>query len=376
MRLLLFLLPFVVGAVPVRAHRLGNACVWVHVEPSGIRGRLDVPLRDLAAALPVDRDRDGVVTWGELRAAFPALRDLIHRDLVLSAPGRRLVLDLGDLRVADQAGEPCASVVFRHQGPRPAGALRLGYHLLAEMDPLHRGLVRWECAGRVVTAVLGPDRPEAVFDEPGTGPFPSAPGWGGFVAEGVRHIGLGLDHLLFLLALLLPAVDRSRFGEGAGAGEFRKVLMRVLKVVTAFTLAHSITLVLAALRILRLPAAPVELAIAASVAVAALNNLVPFFRDRSGWMAFAFGLIHGFGFAGVLAELDLPTTQFVRGLLGFNLGVELGQFALVALFLPIAFGLRGSWIYRRVGLQGGSGGILAVALFWMGERAVACGLPW
>ena len=114
----------------------------------------------------------------------------------------------------------------------------------------------------------------------------------------------------------------------------------MLWVVTAFTLAHSITLTLAALRLVELPSRLVESAIAASVVLAAVNNLVPVVERRRWMVAFAFGLIHGFGFASVLAELGLPQETLVLSLLGFNLGVELGQLAIVAVFLPTAYALR------------------------------------
>ncbi len=112
-----------------------------------------------------------------------------------------------------------------------------------------------------------------------------------------------------------------------------------------------------------------EPVIAGSVALAALNNLVPCFRERSWLVAFGFGLIHGFGFASVLADLQLPRPALAGGLLGFNVGVELGQLTLVAALLPLAFLARHTWFYRRVALQLGSGIIAVLALGWVVERA-------
>ena len=149
---------------------------------------------------------------------------------------------------------------------------------------------------------------------------------------------------------------------------FGQAFWDVLRIVTAFTVAHSITLTLATLGVLALPSRLVESAIAASVVLAALNNIWPVFHGRRWIVAFLFGLVHGFGFASVLADLGLPQGTLVLALLGFNVGVEAGQLAIVAVFLPLAFALRRSWLYRRGVLLGGSCVIAAIAAAWMVER--------
>ena len=189
-----------------------------------------------------------------------------------------------------------------------------------------------------------------------------------YAAHGVWHIWVGFDHLLFLISLLLPAVlirvDRS----WTGAECFRNALWDVVKVVSAFTLAHSITLSLAALDVVQLPSRWIESAIAASVIVAALNNLVVIAGASRWLLAFAFGLIHGFGFASVLADLGLPHDALLLALVAFNLGVELGQLAVVAAFLPVAWILRNHWIYRQGILAGGSLLVILLASLWLIER--------
>ena len=151
---------------------------------------------------------------------------------------------------------------------------------------------------------------------------------------------------------------------------FRVALTEVMSVVTAFTVAHSITLTLAALQIISLPSRWVESAIAASVVLAAANNLWPMVERRRWLVAFVFGLIHGFGFASVLTELGLPKDALVLSLLGFNLGVETGQLAIVAVFLPLAFLLRNSALYRKGVFVGGSFLTMLVALVWLAERTL------
>ena len=204
----------------------------------------------------------------------------------------------------------------------------------------------------------------------GNGPFAA------YVQQGVWHIWSGTDHILFLMALLLPAVLVRVDGRWLPVTTFRAALIAVVKTVTAFTVAHSITLTLAALGYIHAPSRLVESAIAASVLIAALNNVVPLFKshsvlDRAWLMAFVFGLVHGLGFANVLFELGLPRQTLLLALVGFNVGVELGQLAIVAVFLPTAFALRGTTLYARAVMQAGSAVVMLLAAVWFVERAFA-----
>ncbi len=151
---------------------------------------------------------------------------------------------------------------------------------------------------------------------------------------------------------------------------FDAAFIKLLKIVTAFTVAHSLTLSLATLDVVSLPARISESAIALSVVLAALNNLFPIIRGSRWIVAFCFGLVHGFGFASVLTDLSLPKGGLAVALVGFNLGVEIGQLAIVGTFLPFAYVLRRTWLYRGVVLVGGSSAIVLVATVWFVERAL------
>jgi hypothetical protein len=242
------------------------------------------------------------------------------------------------------------------------------YSLLFDVDPSHRGLVQWVAPGGTASQALlfGTESAEQTLD---LGPH----GWWEtlrqYVVEGTWHIWIGYDHILFLLSLLLPAVLMRRGDDWEPAPSLRRSLLEVLKVVTAFTLAHSITLSLAALQVISLPSRLVESTIALSVVAAALNNLRGTIERRRWVMAFIFGLVHGFGFASVLADLGLPQDALVLALVGFNLGVELGQMAIVVAFVPIAFWLRKTLFYRHGVLTFGSIAVAIVAAWWFIQRA-------
>jgi hypothetical protein len=244
--------------------------------------------------------------------------------------------------------------------------LQVNYRLFFDLDPQHKGLLKLDANGLTHTAVFGVARPEQRFD------LARASRVGQFLdyaREGVLHIWGGSDHLLFLLSLLLPAVLVRQEGAWRPVYSLRPAFIEVFKIVTAFTLAHSITLSLATLGVVTPPSRWVESAIAGSVLIAALGNIVAFAERRRWAIAFAFGLIHGFGFAAVLSDLGLPRQSLLLGLVGFNLGVEAGQILIVACFLPVAFSLRATWFYRRITLVGGSLVIAAIAGLWFTERA-------
>jgi hypothetical protein len=239
--------------------------------------------------------------------------------------------------------------------------------LLFDLDPSHRGLVSVRAAGQVRAAVLSEDRPSLGLEGAGPGTARTLTAYG---LQGVRHIWTGFDHLLFLVALLLPSVLRHEGGRWRPLPSLAPALRDVLAVVTAFTLAHSITLSLAVLGWVSLPARWVESAIAATVVLAALNNIRPMVSGRRWALAFALGLIHGLGFAEALADLGLPSAALVPALAGFNLGVEAGQIGILALFVPGAYLLRHTGFYQRGALGLGSAAVAAIAFLWLAERSL------
>jgi hypothetical protein len=348
MKLLLAAILFWSGSV--LAHKPSDSYLSLDLQGGQTRGQWDIALRDLEYAIGLDANGDAAIDWGELRSKRAALEAYAFSRLMLREGSRACELKSEALLFDEHSDGGYAVLRFS----APCAATDVEYRLFFDLDPTHRGLLR---AG-ASTAVLSPERPSATL---GGGSKTALEQFLDYAREGVWHIWIGFDHILFLVSLLLPAV--------IGARRFAPAFWDVFRIVTAFTVAHSITLALAALSVVSLPSRLVESAIALSVVLAALNNLWPMVRERRWVVAFLFGLVHGFGFASVLADLGLPQEALLLALVGFNLGVEAGQLAIVAAFLPLAWAFRESWGYRRVVFAGGSAAIALVAALWLVERA-------
>ena len=360
-----FAMALLMGAQTLCAHTQSDAYLTLRVKGNSLTGEWHLALRDLEDAIGLDANDDGVITWGELLSRKDAVTAYALSRLHVEWNGTPSTLRATDLLVDTHSDGAYAVVRFAANGDQSPANLKVTYNAFFEIDPKHRGLFRLERLGSTRLAVFAPDTATQIFELGGTAPRAS---FFTFVREGVWHIWSGYDHILFLLALLLPGVLRRSNGSWQPVSAARPALLNVLKVVTAFTVAHSITLSLAATGIVHLPARLIESSITASVVLAAVNNITTIFTER-GWMvAFGFGLLHGFGFANALADLGLRHGQLAVTLFGFNVGVEIGQLAIVAVFLPVAFSLRGLFFYRRFVLQTGSVAIMAIATTWLAER--------
>ena len=330
--------------------------------------RWDIALRDLDYVLQLDRDGNGELTWGEVRPREADINRLAISHLAFTAAGTACPLVSASPMMLDKHSDGTYAVLsLKAQCAGLNAPIKARYSMLFDVDPSHRGLVQWVAPG-VDTAqalVFGTESAEQVLTlQPGSI-------WQTlkqYAKDGVWHIWIGYDHILFLLALLLPAVLLRKNGQWEPAPTLRGAFIEVVKVVTAFTVAHSITLTLASLQIITLPSRLVESVIAASVVLAALNNLRGTIEGRRWIMAFVFGLIHGFGFASVLADLGLPQNALILALVGFNVGVEVGQLTIVAVFLPLAFWLRRTRFYRVGVLTGGSLLVALLASWWLVQR--------
>ncbi len=342
----------------VEAHTGGASYVDVQSTQSSEAPRLqvDVALPDIATALGLDRDADGRLRWREVTAAQSEIASYLQARLQVKSAERFC-------RLAT-LGQPL--LVDRDTGRHLRIVLAIG----CTAEPGQRSLDAspWfaEAAdqGIYVTWDGGSDRVSLL-----TKTYPSTDldvgpneGFGRFWLLGVEHLLSGYDHLAFLALLLLAAMHKAKPTLG-----LRSLFWQAAKIVTAFTAAHSITLALAATGLVRLPVALVEIAIAGSILVTAFAVLLRVER-WTGWpLAFGFGLVHGLGFANVLADL-LSGKDLLAPLVGFNLGIEVAQILVVAMVLPLLWQAM-----NRPRLLRGTSAISALLLagmsvYWMVER--------
>jgi len=256
-------------------------------------------------------------------------------------------------------------------------SLDIGYNLIFDKHDIHRGMLlveyNWK-AGIVdnealLSNVFTPSATKTTLS------LTDASIWKGFVALvklGIWHIWIGLDHILFLVALILPAVVRREENTtGIGAWKpvekFKPAFLYIIKIITFFTIAHSITLALAALGYINLSSRLVESIIAISIALAAFHNIKPIFKHKEWIIAFAFGLFHGFGFASVLGEKGLSGDFMTLSLLGFNIGVELGQLLIICMIFPVLYFIRKLPIYPSI-IKLGSILLIFISIYWFIER--------
>jgi hypothetical protein len=251
---------------------------------------------------------------------------------------------------------------------------------LFDEEPSHRGFLVVEhnwAAGTFanenrVSLVFSPSSRRQVFDLTSTG-------WmRGFIALtglGAEHMVLGLDHVFFLIALLLPVALHREHKDWQALDHLGPAIWNVVIIVTAFAAAHAVALTLAALGLPHLPEALVETVIAGSTTVAAANIFFPIFRGRIWWIIFGFSLFHGMGFAGGLMDLGAANAFPTASVLAFNLGVEFGQIMIVAVLFPLLFVVRRQRFYGRVAMPLAAAGLIVVSGVWVIERAFGVDIP-
>jgi hypothetical protein len=347
------------------AHDSGYAYLRLQVEGGQIQGELELSSRDARFLLGIPAEFTNSVAWAEILERQSQLIRYATGGLNIRNSSGDCPLSLASPPLLRLEERDYALINFVALCPAGGESVSVQYDLLFEHDSSHRALLAISEPGRTQTAVFLNDQRHfelSVRDTTKSHHFVA------YLREGLSHIATGFDHLLFLVVLLLPATAVWRNGSWVPRQDSRAVVIEIAKVVSAFTLAHSLTLALAAFGWISLPPRWVEVAIAASVLVAAFNNLQPFIRMSPWILAFSLGLIHGLGFATLLGILGLPLGAKGVALMAFNLGVELGQLLIVAVCLPVLLSLRYTRHYRRAVIELPSLLIAWIAAVWVVER--------
>jgi len=381
--LMLLMLAIVVPGAAL-AHKESDAYVTLRTvarHPDELRGQWDIALRDLDFAIGLDSNHDGKITWGEVRAHRLAIERYALAALTIKGDG--LVCPIvPEGQMVDEHSDGAYDVIpfTAHCDKEVPDRLTLAYRLFESVDAYHRGIITIHAHGLTSGAVLGLEDPATTLD------INRPDRWRqfrSFVFDGILHIWTGPDHLLFILSLLLPSVLICRrrpvtpFDPGLWkpVDRYWPAVLELIKVISGFTVSHSVTLSLAVLGYVNLPSRLVESGIALSVIIAAFNNIYPLFKTRAWLVAFAFGFIHGLGFASGLAGLSLPPVAMAASLGGFNVGVEIGQESVVLPLITLAFLIRDTRLYRIGVMRIGSSLIVAVAALWLIQRAFDVLIP-
>lgn len=361
------------------AHRVGEGYIYLTVTADGLSGRVEATLADLNKAVPMDDDGDGVVSAEEFEAHYDEVEDYVAQRVAVGADGRNYEIEFQSHSLLTLKWGQFALLSFVAKGiESPPDIVEAEYRVLFDEIPGHRGLLLLEkneltgLEGNESTwsAVFSPEEPRQSID---LNEEIIAHGLVSYLKHGIHHILIGTDHVLFILALLMVAVLQRKGSGWVPVDRFRPAMLNLVKVITLFTLAHSVTLTAASLGWIDLSPRVVESIIAFSVLVAALNNIRPFFGHWTWGIVFGFGLFHGMGFASVLTHLTFELRTLAMSLVGFNLGVEIGQIAIILVAFPILFAIRKYPFYTKALMPIGSALIAIAAAIWFVERAFEIG---
>jgi len=379
MRRVLFAILAVLAAPECRAHNLGESYVYLQIHRDTVRGRFEMPLADFNRALRLT-GTDREITANTLDQRIGFLQDYYRQHVTISDRQGPLSIRFTTHSFLKARGG-YALLSFDLEGlDGVPDVLTFDYSVLFDEEPGHRGFLlvehNWATGTFAnenrVSLVFSPSARRQDFNLTSSGRLR---GFLAIVRLGTEHILLGLDHIFFLVALLLPVALR-RGREGWQALErVRPALWNLVTIVTAVVAAHAVALSLAALGLLRLPEALVETVIAASTTLAAANILFPLFRERLWGIVFGLSLFHGMGLAGGMMDLGVVDEHLALSVFAFILGVEVGQALIVVVLFPLLFLVGRLTLYRKVLLPLAAMGLILVSGVWVIERAFGADIP-
>jgi len=372
----------IIASLPatVSAHIPEDSYLFLRDDQGALELTWDISAGNLNEILSFEIEADQEIDAVAVMAAKDAVLDVARENLTVSQAAGECTLKESGYKTINYTSGIYASIEFLVKCPSDT-PINFEYTLLEGIESGHRGILLYNWVeGNASRFEFFEGKSSFTLESAADSGSVTAPdsvaskptSWAStfitYIKEGIWHIWIGLDHILFIVTLLLPAVLIWRDRQWQATTGFKPVLIETVKIVTAFTVAHSITLTMSTLGWVSLPAKITESIIALSVLVVAINNIRPFFPRGRWTLAFLFGLLHGFGFAYVLGDLGLHSSGLLLSLAGFNIGVEIGQLAIVLLLMPLLYWCRESLLYRKVLMPLCSALIGLIALLWIIER--------
>ncbi|GAC28013.1 HupE/UreJ family protein [Brumicola pallidula] len=349
------------------AHELSTTFIAAKLSEDGsLNGQVKLDVLDLKEVLTLDIDANGELTWGELEVSKAIIQTYISNGLRFFAGTDQCMLNLNSpLELQELNGVTYLVVPFSSQCPKMS-KLSFVYSLLFDAAANHKAIFSLLVDSQQHVFIVDDKNSRNSIDI-SLNENSSWATFGAFIYQGIFHILIGLDHILFLFTLLLTLCLYRHLNEWKNIESKKIIIRKILVIITAFTIAHSITLSGTALGLIPVMGSWIEVAIAASILFNVINNLFPMIKNL-GFITFIFGLIHGMGFAGALSEFGFTKEHQLLSVLGFNLGVEIGQLGLLIIFLPILLWLRKSNYYKWYGMQLLSLLVGGLAIYWILER--------
>lgn len=358
------------------AHSRQENYVYLNVEADNLSGMFEINVNDIRTKLNIDVDEGDRPRLEGMVETADRVQQYLSENFQLSESGSLINLEFQTPTLFEDNAD---YLRYPFKASLPSGTVLTVFNsifLTPDMmknDRLHRSMLvieynrreSLEFGSEHVAIVFTPKRLTQDVDL--TDP-PGILRWQDFLVQGVLHILIGYDHILFITVLLLATVMRVRGGRWKPVSRFRSALWKTLKIVTIFTIAHSITLSLAALGLVNVDAVIVETVIALSIIGMALTNIFPKYATHNWMLIFLFGLFHGLGFASVMGDLQFRNVFLEKILIMFNVGVELGQLSIVIVVFPILFLIRKKSYYKTVVMNVISIIAIMVSLLWVAER--------
>ena len=347
------------------AHQSKENYITIKVQNNTLILTCDIETDNFENVLKLDDNHNNIISWNELYKHKHEIQAYILNHIFIIQNTQNITLKVSDYKIYRREDQSYLSLTLRNDTYNSENSTLFDYQLFFDIDPLQRLFLSRKKEGQEIIQIFSPHQPRQNINSEKPSLFKQ---FNTFWKEGIWHIWIGFDHLLFLLMLLLPALIEKKGKVYQRVPSLRSALLKTLSIITLFSVAHSLTLSAAFLDLASLNSKVVESLIAFSIILTAFFNLIGYIPKRIYVLIFIFGLLHGFGFANALGEISLSHLDMIITLIGFNLGVESGQILLLLPLFPLLFILAKYRVYQTFIIKSLSLLTLILSVHWLIQR--------